>query len=190
MVDDTSKSSAALYKAIQGATNEGILVIDLRGQVISYNDQFLEIWDIPKNFAEHADDSKLLSYVQDKLLNWDKFLDLVNHLYDHPGEERTNDLIALKSGKILSRNTKPVRTVDGEIIARAWNFADVSKIATASAELEGSEKRYRTLFESAPVGMVVISQKIILFANQKFTNMVGYNDPQTIIGLEIGQFQP
>ncbi len=56
------------------------------------------------------------------------------HLYSHPEEKRDGDLIELKSGRILSRNTRPVRLDDGRIIGRARDFIDVTELKRSEEE--------------------------------------------------------
>ena len=48
--------SEALFDTLQDVTNEGILIIGLKGNVLAYNKQFLKIWDIPNSVAKKEDD--------------------------------------------------------------------------------------------------------------------------------------
>ncbi|MBF8276423.1 MAG: response regulator receiver modulated diguanylate cyclase with sensor [Candidatus Brocadiaceae bacterium] len=117
----------ALLKAEQEAINSGILVVGLDAKVLRYNKRFLEIWEIPEGLVNEGDDSKLLSFVADSLSDWDTFIKQVEYLYQHPEEKRIGDIVELKSGRMLSRNTGPVRLENGEIIGRLWNFEDVTE---------------------------------------------------------------
>ncbi len=117
----------ALLKAEQEAINSGILVVDLDGKVLRYNKRFLEIWNIPEDLAKEGNDSRLLSFVGGSLKDWDAFIREVEYLYRHPEEKRIGDIVELKSGRMVSRNTGPVRLESGEIIGRLWNFEDVTE---------------------------------------------------------------
>lgn len=117
----------ALLKAEQEAINSGILVVGLDAKVLRYNKRFLEIWEIPEGLVNEGDDSKLLSFVADSLSDWDTFIKQVEYLYQYPEEKRIGDIVELKSGRMLSRNTGPVRLENGEIIGRLWNFEDVTE---------------------------------------------------------------
>lgn len=117
----------ALLKAEQEAINSGILVVGLDGKVLRYNKRFLEIWNIPEGLANEGDDNKLLACIADSLVDWDAFIKLVEYLYQRPEEKRIGDIIELKSGRRLSRNTSPIRLENGEIIGRLWNFEDVTE---------------------------------------------------------------
>jgi diguanylate cyclase (GGDEF)-like protein/PAS domain S-box-containing protein len=137
------RTSAAILRAQQEATLEGILVVDNEGRVLSYNHRFLEIWRIPPHAAASADDNEFLGYAADAVADWQSFIDLVNYLYEHPDEVRSDDQVRLKDGRTLSRATVPVY-VDGRIRGRSWYFRDISESVKA-------EKLQSALFRIAQI---------------------------------------
>jgi diguanylate cyclase (GGDEF)-like protein/PAS domain S-box-containing protein len=148
------RTTIAILKAQQEATLDGILVVDKEGRILSYNQRFLEIWGIPPSSAATADDNELLGYAAERVADWDAFIELVNHLYTHPEEVRTDDRVELKDGRTLSRASVPVRSGKG-VTGRAWYFRDVTekvkgevlqsalfRIARLSREVEKLEDFY------------------------------------------------
>ncbi|HEX8254976.1 MAG TPA: PAS domain S-box protein, partial [Thermoanaerobaculia bacterium] len=127
---DELRTSVAILKAQQEATLEGTLVVDNDGNVISYNRRFLEIWRIPPLSATSADDNELLGYAAEMVVDWQSFIELVNYLYEHPAEVRTDDRVELKDGRTLSRASLPIM-VDGEIRGRSWYFRDITELVKA-----------------------------------------------------------
>jgi diguanylate cyclase (GGDEF)-like protein/PAS domain S-box-containing protein len=125
-----ARTAMAILRAQQDVTLDGILVVDNGGRILSYNRRFLEIWGIPDEVALHADDNTLLGYAADAVENWDAFIELVNHLYEHPTEMRSDDPVPLKDGRILSRASMPVLVGD-EVRGRAWYFRDVTNSVKA-----------------------------------------------------------
>ena len=121
----TVRTTIGILKAQQEATLDGILVIDSSGKVLSYNRRFLDIWGIPDDVADQGDDNELLGYAAELVEDWDRFIDLVNYLYEHPNDVRSDDEVPLKDGRILSRASVPVIS-GGHIIGRAWYFRDVT----------------------------------------------------------------
>jgi diguanylate cyclase (GGDEF)-like protein/PAS domain S-box-containing protein len=119
------RTTIAILKAQQEATVDGILVIDRRGRILSYNRRFLEIWGIPEDAAARGDDNELLGYAAELVEDWDGFIELVNHLYANPDEVRTDDPVALKDGRTLARSSVPVKA-EGKHAGRAWYFRDVT----------------------------------------------------------------
>ncbi len=127
---DSLRTSVAILKAQQETTLEGTLVVDNEGNVLSFNRRFLEIWHIPPDAAANADDNELLGYAAEAVADWQSFIELVNYLYEHPGEVRTDDKVPLKDGRTLSRASVPI-IVDGQIRGRSWYFRDITEVVKA-----------------------------------------------------------
>jgi diguanylate cyclase (GGDEF)-like protein/PAS domain S-box-containing protein len=127
---DSLRTSVAILKAQQEATLEGTLVVDNEGNVLSYNQRFLDIWRIPPSVASTADDNELLGYAGDAVTDWASFIEVVNYLYEHPDEVRTDDHVPLKDGRTLSRASVPI-VVDGRIRGRSWYFRDITESVKA-----------------------------------------------------------
>ncbi|MCU1346986.1 MAG: multi-sensor hybrid histidine kinase, partial [Acidobacteria bacterium] len=119
-------TTIAILRAQQEAMLDGILVVDLKGNVLSYNRRFLEIWSIPESVASHGDDNELLGFASEAVADWDAFIELVNYLYVHPEEARTGDPVVLKDGRILVRASVPVIS-EGRVTGRAWYFRDATE---------------------------------------------------------------
>ncbi len=137
------RQANALLEAQLRNTSSGILVVDRSDKVVAFNQRFLDLWNIPEDFAANKSGRQLLDYVRTQILDWQGFLGLIVHLYDHPEEKREGDIVELRSGRILARNTRPVDLGDGTIIGRAWDFVDVT-------ELRKSEARLRQVIDLVP----------------------------------------
>jgi diguanylate cyclase (GGDEF)-like protein/PAS domain S-box-containing protein len=142
------RTTIGILKAQQEATLDGILVIDNSGKVLSYNRRFLEIWGIPAKVADDGDDNELLGYAAELVEDWDAFIELVNYLYEHPREVRSDDEVPLKDGRTLSRASVPVIS-GGRFIGRAWYFRDISE-AKSTATLQAALFRIAQLSREAP----------------------------------------
>jgi len=129
---DTVRTTVGILKAQQEATLDGILVVDNTGKVLSYNRRFLEIWGIPDEAADQGDDNELLGYAAELVEDWDAFIELVNYLYEHPHEVRSDDEVPLKDGRTLSRASVPVVS-GGRVMGRAWYFRDTTEAHKAKA---------------------------------------------------------
>jgi diguanylate cyclase (GGDEF)-like protein/PAS domain S-box-containing protein len=141
------RTSLAILKAQQEATLEGILVVDNQGKILSYNHRFLEIWRIPESVAAAADDNELLGYAAESVADWQSFIDLVNYLYEHPDEVRSNDQVRLKDGRTLARASLPI-VVGDEIRGRSWYFRDITE-AVKSEKLQSALFRIAQLSREA-----------------------------------------
>ena len=144
---ESLRTTVAILRAQQESTLDGILVVDDRGTILSYNRRFLEMWGIPEEVARAADDNELLGFASEKVKDWDEFIELVNYLYTHPDEVRSNDTVLLKDGRVLSRASVPI--ISGrKIRGRAWYFRDVTESVRNEA-LQSALFRIATLSREA-----------------------------------------
>ncbi len=140
--NEALERSNALLKAQQEAALDGILVVDENNQVVSYNQQFHQIWQIPESLVQQGDDRKILASAITKPENPEEFLAKVDYLYQHP-EIVSRDEIALKDGRTLDRYTTAVRTPDGHYYGRVWYFRDLSERKRAEQALQQSQTQLK-----------------------------------------------
>lgn len=169
----------SVYRAILDATAEGVLVVDLDGNVVSHNDRFQAMWGIPDDLLATGSDEELLAYVVDQLEDPDQFLEKVHELYEHP-EAESFDTIVFEDGRRFERVSKPYR-LDGEVVGRVWSFRDITRHTRVQNRLRRSEEEFRALFENLPIGLYrTTPDGRILLANEALVEMLGYEDAEEI----------
>ncbi len=119
------KNLVSLLEATIESTTDGILVVNTQGQIIRFNNKFVELWGIPDSVLETKDDYQALSFVLAKLKDPEGFINKVNELYAHPDDE-SFDTLEFNNGRIFERYSTPQR-VDGKSVGRVWNFRDVTQ---------------------------------------------------------------
>ena len=122
---DNLERARSLLEASIEATADGLLVVDRKGGVTTYNVQFLSLWRIPQDIALDRNDEKLLAYVCDQLENPEKFLQSTRELYCHP-ERESFDKLNFKDGRMFERYSRPQR-IGSNIAGRVWSFRDVTE---------------------------------------------------------------
>ncbi len=143
---DVTESEAllSLLRATLESTEDGLLVVDRAGRIVTYNQRFCEIWRLPEQLLCSRDDEAVLSTALATLKDPDVFMRRVKDLYERPDEEAF-DAIELKDGRVLERYSRPQR-LDGEVVGRVWSFRDVTRRYRAEQErdhLLEAERRAR-----------------------------------------------
>jgi PAS domain S-box-containing protein len=87
-------------------------------------------------------------------------------------------LLKTKSGELVevSNTVSPVRNSEGKVVAASAIVRDMRKRREAERRIRESEERFRSVFEHAPVGVILTSftDGRILQANRAFCEMLGY----------------
>jgi diguanylate cyclase (GGDEF)-like protein/PAS domain S-box-containing protein len=125
--------SFSLLAATLESTADGILVVDGAGRIVSCNQKFRCMWDIPETLIEAGDDDALLEHVMDQLVDRDAFIFEVRRLYAHP-ELSTVDELAFKDGRIFERVSQP-QLLDARAVGRVWSFRDVTAFRQLESDL-------------------------------------------------------
>jgi len=139
----------ALLEAHNQANVDGVLLVDAKGKIISYNQRFIEIWNMPQEIVNAKDDEAALAFAMTQLVHPHQFIDKVKYLYEHPTETSLDEL-EYKDGKIIERNGYPVVGEDGSYYAWSWTFKDVTRQRQIEKKIKESEERFRTLAETLP----------------------------------------
>lgn len=179
--EEETRTALALLDTIIESTSDGILVVDKDGKILRYNGRFAQIWRIPDSVLAEKSDEKALGYVMSFLAEPDRFISEVRRLYDHP-EEKITDIIELKDGRFLERNSHPQRLGE-ESIGRVWVFRDVTKRIQAQKSLQQSEEKYRNIVENAIEGIFqMLPNGNIVSANPALARIFGVESPEVLVG--------
>jgi PAS domain S-box-containing protein len=154
--------SLSLLRATLESTADGILVVDLNGKILSFNQKLADMWGIPAEVFACGDDQLAINAALEKLVNPDDFLAKVMELYRHP-EESSYDVLELKDGRTFERYSQ-AQLIDDAPVGRVWSFRDVTsrrraeeqeielvQEQSARAEAENSQKRASLLAEASRV---------------------------------------
>jgi two-component system sensor histidine kinase/response regulator len=148
MVEDiTSRREAAeeleksfsLLKATLESTADGLLVVDLFGKIVQFNQKYAEMWRIPDEILDSRNDSEALNFVKDQLINPDSFLENVRQLYSTP-EAITSDILEFKDGRFFERYSQPQK-INGICVGRVWSFRDITEKKRAEADIIAAKEK-------------------------------------------------
>jgi PAS domain S-box-containing protein len=144
----------SLFEAVMETTIDGVLVVDRDREYVTWNQQFIDMWDIPEGMIGDEPESVALEWVLDELEAPDAFLDTVEHLYDHPDEE-SRDRVRLTDGRVFDRYSAPVEGDDGTHYGRVWFFRDITEQREREDALERLHAATRDLMAATTTEEVV-----------------------------------
>ncbi len=188
-VEEEFKFSNILLSTQQEVSLDGILVVDESSKILSYNQQFVKMWDIPPEVIETRSDEIVLKVTLKKLENPQRFLEKVNYLYAHKNET-SRDEIVLKDGRIFERYSAPMLGADVKYYGRVWNFRDITKRKKAEEALLESMAKYRTLVTQSPDGIFIVDLSgAFLSVNKAMCDNLKYSEEE-FLSLKIWDIVP
>jgi PAS domain S-box-containing protein len=132
----------SLLRATLESTTDGILLVDLEGGLKTFNQNYVDIWQIPSHIAESKVKQEILRFVVTQVEDPEGFLARVHELYRDPTAEST-DSITLIDGREFERYSKP-QFLHGKVAGRVWRYRDVTEQRRDQREL-----RLKTVFLEA-----------------------------------------
>jgi two-component system cell cycle sensor histidine kinase/response regulator CckA len=176
------ESSVSSLRATLEATADGILVVDLTGSVLWFNQKFLDLWSIPDELAQAADDEALLAHVVEQLAHPEAFVQKVQELYADPDAEDF-DVVEFKDGRVYERFSIPSR-LGGQSVGRVWSFRDRTAQRMDAEQLRMSESRLSTILDSEPGCVKLIDREgALLEMNRAGLQIIEADSIEDVVGM-------
>jgi diguanylate cyclase (GGDEF)-like protein/PAS domain S-box-containing protein len=173
------EKSLSLVKATLESTADGIMMVNGKGQVVDWNQKFVEMWRIPSHMLESGTESIGFDYILDQVADPQALINEVKRLYENPYAQGKLEELHFKDGRIFERYSQP-QFIGDEIVGRVWSFRDVTQKRMAENELRIREKA----IEASSHGVVIINvlDKVhpIIYVNTAFQKITGYTEKQVL----------
>lgn len=134
--DTTLKKTLSLLNASLESTADGIFVVDQQGTITSYNQNFINMWNLPPRLLEPGKNETVMKCVLPQLKDPKGFLASLDDLQNPSGRE-SFDMIEFCDGKIFERYSKPQKLGD-LVVGRVWSFRDITDRKHAEEKLVAS----------------------------------------------------
>jgi PAS domain S-box-containing protein len=143
LADTMLKKTLSLLSASFEATADAIYVVDHLGKITSYNQNFMNLWNIPPDLLASGENEQVMKYVLPQLKNSEEFSASVKELESHQGRE-IFDMIEFKDGKIIERYSKPQK-IGNTVVGRVWSFRDITDRKHSEEKLVASVQEKEVL---------------------------------------------
>jgi len=163
--------SLALLQATLDSTADGLLVVDERGRIATFNRRFVEMWRLPEDLAAGRDNERILDFVLAQLREPDRFAARTMAPGGASSEEDLSDVLEFKDGRVFERYS-PARRPGDAAPGRVWSFRDITERLRVEEEADRSLALVRATLESTADGLLVVDTegKIVSY-NRKFVEM-------------------
>jgi signal transduction histidine kinase/ActR/RegA family two-component response regulator len=117
--------SLSMMRATLESTTDGILAVGADGRVSAFNAKFMEMWRIPRELGETAEQRPLLEAICAQFDDPGGCLAKVDEIRASEPLE-SYDLLQLSDGRVFERFSK-VQLVENRSVGRVWTFRDITE---------------------------------------------------------------
>jgi diguanylate cyclase (GGDEF)-like protein/PAS domain S-box-containing protein len=119
----------------QETSLDAILVVDENAAIISFNQQFLDMWLMSPHSAETSLNDFKLDSVAGQIISPDVFIARVRYLNEQR-IAKSREEIQLKDGRTIDQYSAPITGADGKYHGRVWYFRDITERKVAENKIE------------------------------------------------------
>jgi len=189
-------TSVALMRSTLESTANGIVAVNFAGNILSFNQKFVDMWQIPDPLILSRNFSQVSAFFENHLKNPEVFRQVLGKVSVQRDFESC-DILELKDGRIFAQYSQP-QWLDHEIIGRVWSIWDI----TASKRTEDA-LQFRTLAlsrvellkpsivealaETMDVNIFIITGSNLSYVNPAAEALTGYTKEELLTGFDIDQ---
>jgi len=197
IIEQTLEMQNIILKSQQEASMDGILIVNSSGDIQSYNQRLLDMWDVPPSFLQeniiqqtinnniplaihdivtNMSIRPVLKTAVEKIKDPAKFLSQIRYLFETKTAKSRNEL-QLKDGRYFDRYTAPLMGNNGKFYGRAWYFRDITDQKKAEQEIINQHRFIENIIQSMLDCLIVMSMDAsIMKVNKATLSLTGYSE--------------
>ncbi len=186
--DDRASETEEYYRKLISTSPEGIVILDIEGKVIFASEMTKKLFKIPRDANVPTFNAFSLVAPEYHHLIRNRLVDLRNGaLTKESGEYKFVDHEGTNFWGVVF--TTPITDKAGNIKAILVMLRDITEHKQMEQSLSESEKRFRTLFETANDAILILKSEVIIECNQCAATMYGLPKP-ALTGKSIQDLSP
>jgi PAS domain-containing protein len=135
--------SLAIMRATLDSTWDGILVTDERGAVTGFNQQLVDMWQIPSVILATRQHHQLVDFFAQQFVDGTGYRSRIDEIYSTSPEDSL-DVLDLTDRRVFERYSR-VLAVDGRTTGRVWSFRDITQNRRAEEALRDETRMLELL---------------------------------------------
>jgi len=179
------EASVSILRSTLECASNGILAVNFDGEILCYNQKFVDLWQLPKDIKVSRKSSQAKLYFDSKVKDPDLFTKAVWDKSSQCGSE-SYDLIELNDGRVFAHYSEP-HQIGNKIIGRVWSIWDVTKFKRSEEALKLNESRFRSLAENTEASIFLVYGNKICYANPAATVLTGYEIKELLYNFSFDQ---
>ena len=174
------REATELIRTTLESTADGILVVDRKGKIVTYNRKFAAMWRIPEMVLSSVEDDEIRKRVSSQLKDPEKFLARIHQLYAD-SSSASDDVLEFVDGRVFERHSEPQRLA-GRSIGRVWGFRDATERRRAEETLIRERTLLRTVIDNVPDQICVkdVHRRCVV-ANESMARLLGCSSPEFLL---------
>jgi PAS domain S-box-containing protein len=142
--EEELERSLSLLRATLESTTDGIMVVDLQGHLVSFNQKWLQMWEISFSLAEDLEAPDLHRILCAQL----REPEVMAPFHGRRPQPETFQILELTDGRVYECYSK-ASMIGGKSVGRVWSFRDITRRRRDEEALARSEQIYREAIENA-----------------------------------------
>ena len=177
------ETSLSLLSSTLESTAIGIVAVNFEGDILSLNQKFLDMWQIPESLALSKKCPRCKAFFENQLKDPQAFSRLIWEVSSQSDFE-SYDILELKDGRIFAHDSKP-HWLMGKIIGRVWSIWDITESKRTEEALRLNAARFRAIAETTDASTFLIQGTRLCYINPAVEQLTGYTKEELLTGFDL-----